>query len=103
MFSIFSTAQKLPKIFTDFFGKCKNFHKKYEEINGKHFNLIYGSKGGKTKNRLFSVFPATESNINGKNLLVSHPGSTVGSFVFPESASISDSLELVQILIDYTI
>jgi len=53
------------------------------------------------KNRLFSVFPATESNINGKNLLVSHPGSTVGSFVVPESASISDSLELIEVLIDY--
>tara|TARA_B100002052_G_scaffold234126_1_gene217262 strand:- start:2068 stop:3033 length:966 start_codon:yes stop_codon:yes gene_type:complete len=54
------------------------------------------------KNTLFCVFPAAELNINGKNLLVSHPGSTVGSFVVPESVSISDSLELVQILIDYT-
>ena len=53
------------------------------------------------KNTLFSVFPATESNINGKNLLVSHPGSTVGSFVVHESISISDSLELIKILIDY--
>ena len=53
------------------------------------------------KNRLFSVFPAAESNINGKNLLVSHPGLTVGSFVVPESVSISDSLELTKILIDY--
>ena len=42
LFSIFSTAQKLPKIFTEFFGKCKIFHKKYEKINGKHFNLLYG-------------------------------------------------------------
>ena len=53
------------------------------------------------KNTLFSVFPAAESNINGKNLLVSHPGLTVGSFVVPESVSISDSLELTKILIDY--
>ena len=45
MFSIFSTAQKLPKIFTIFFGKCKIFHKKYEKINGKHFNLIYDGEG----------------------------------------------------------
>lgn len=53
------------------------------------------------KNTLFSVFPAAELNINGKNLLVSHPGSTVGSFVFQEGISISDSLELVKILINY--
>ena len=53
------------------------------------------------KNTLFSVFPAAELNINGKNFLVSHPGSTVGSFVVLESVSISDSLELINILIDY--
>ena len=53
------------------------------------------------KNTLFSVFPAAESNINGENLLVSHPGLTVGSFIVPESVSISDSLELTKILIDY--
>ena len=53
------------------------------------------------KNRLFSVFPAAELNINAKKLLVSHPGSTVGSFVVLESVSISDSLELIKILIDY--
>ena len=39
--------------------------------------------------------------INGKNLLVSHPGSTVGSFVVQESVSISDSLKLILLLIDY--
>ena len=53
------------------------------------------------KNILFSVFPAAESNINGKNLLVSHPGLTVGSFVVPERISISDSLELIRVLINY--
>ena len=54
------------------------------------------------KNTLFSVFPAAELNINGKNFLVSHPGSTVGSFVVPENVSISDSLELIEMLIGYT-
>ncbi len=53
------------------------------------------------KNTLFSVFPAAELNINGKNLLVSHPGLTVGSFVVHEGVSISDSLGLIKILIDY--
>ncbi|MBA64783.1 MAG: GNAT family N-acetyltransferase [Candidatus Marinimicrobia bacterium] len=55
------------------------------------------------KRTLFSVFPAAELNINGKNLLVSHPGSTVGSFVVPERISFSDSLVLVELLINYSI
>ena len=29
MFSIFSAAQNLPKIFTEIFAEQKNFHKKY--------------------------------------------------------------------------
>ena len=37
MFSIFSTAQKLPKIFTEFFGKCKNFPKKIRKNKRKTF------------------------------------------------------------------
>ena len=37
MFSIFSTAQKLPKIFTEFFGKCKFFHKKLRKNKRKTF------------------------------------------------------------------
>ena len=53
------------------------------------------------KNTLVSVFPAAESNNDGKNLLVSHPGSTVGSFVVTESISINDSFELIELLIDY--
>ena len=53
------------------------------------------------KNTLFSVFPAAESKIEGKKLLVSHPGSTVGSFVVTESISINDSFELIKLLIDY--
>ena len=52
-------------------------------------------------NTLFSVFPAAESKIEGKKLLVSHPGSTVGSFVVTESISINDSFELIKLLIDY--
>ena len=37
LFSIFSTAQKLPKIFTKFFGKCKIFHKKIRKNKRKTF------------------------------------------------------------------
>ena len=33
------------------------------------------------KQKLFSVLPAAELIVDGKRILVSHPGSTVGSFV----------------------
>ncbi len=52
-------------------------------------------------NRLFSVFPAAESIINNKRFLVSHPGSTMGSFVTSETLSISNSMKLVETLIHY--
>ena len=53
------------------------------------------------KGKLFSVFPAAEKKLGNKNFLISHPGSTVGSFVVPESLSIADSLCLVDELINY--
>ena len=52
-------------------------------------------------NSLFSVFPAAELDYNEGKLLVSHPGATVGSFVTPESVSISDSFNLIEALIGY--
>jgi len=52
-------------------------------------------------NRLFSVFPAAESIVNNKRFLVSHPGSTMGSFVTSETLSISNSMKLVETLIHY--
>ena len=42
----------------------------------------------KKKQNLFSVFPAAELIEDGKRILVSHPGSTVGSFVVPENVVI---------------
>jgi len=53
------------------------------------------------KGKLFSVFPAAEKRIDDNNYLVSHPGSSVGSFVVPENLSIADSLGLVECLIIY--
>ena len=53
------------------------------------------------KGKLFSVFPAAEKKIDGSNYLVSHPGSSVGSFVVPENLSIADSLGLVECLMAY--
>lgn len=54
------------------------------------------------KGKLFSVFPAAEKKISNQNSLVSHPGSSIGSFVVPENLSIADSLDLVECLISYT-
>jgi len=52
-------------------------------------------------NSLFSVFPAAELIIKNKKFLVSHPGSTMGSFVTSENLSISNSMKLVETLVHY--
>jgi len=54
-------------------------------------------------NSLFSVFPAAEVIINKKRLLVSHPGSTFGSFVTLENLSISNAMKLVETLVYYAV
>ena len=53
------------------------------------------------KNNLFTVFPAAKVSENGKRLLISHPGTTMGSFVVPENLSIADSISLVKKLVVY--
>ena len=53
------------------------------------------------KQKLYSLFPAVEKKIDNKKYLISHPGSSVGSFVVPESLSILDSLEIVKQLVYY--
>ena len=61
-----------------------------------HSLLVY------KKGKIFSVFPAAEQEIDGKRYLVSHPGSSVGSFVVNENLSIADSIDLVKSLISYS-
>ena len=53
------------------------------------------------KKKLFSVFPAAEQVVKEKKYLISHPGSTVGSFVVPESLSIANAFELSSSLVKY--
>ncbi len=53
------------------------------------------------KGKLFSLFPAVEQIIDGKKILFSHPGATVGSFSLPENLSIADALCLGEQLIKY--
>ena len=55
----------------------------------------------KKKGKLFSVFPAAEKKIGKTTHLVSHPGTSVGSFVVPESLSIADAIALVDCLLTY--
>ena len=54
------------------------------------------------KNSLLSVFPAADIIINDKKMLISHPGSSYGSFVSKEGLSIKDAMEMVSKLIDYS-
>tara|TARA_B100001564_G_scaffold359442_1_gene381263 strand:+ start:2923 stop:3888 length:966 start_codon:yes stop_codon:yes gene_type:complete len=54
------------------------------------------------KNTLLSLFPAAELTINDKKMLVSHPGSSYGSFISKEGLSIKDAMEMVSKLIDYS-
>ena len=53
------------------------------------------------KQNLFSVLPAAELIVDGKRILVSHPGSTVGSFVVPENLSIADAMSMSEALVIY--
>tara|TARA_B100001113_G_scaffold136872_1_gene112367 strand:+ start:600 stop:1568 length:969 start_codon:yes stop_codon:yes gene_type:complete len=70
-----------------------NYHPKSRFLD---HSLIIEKKG-----KLFSVFPAAEQNNNGEKLLVSHPGSSIGSFVLPETLSISNALAIVEELTTY--
>ena len=55
----------------------------------------------KKKQNLFSVLPAAELIVDGNRILVSHPGSTVGSFVVPENLSIADAMSMSEALVTY--
>jgi len=53
------------------------------------------------KDKLFSVFPATEEIVNQEKQLISHAGSSIGSFVTPEHLSIADAMTLTHQLVTY--
>ena len=53
------------------------------------------------KDKPFVIFPAAERDIEGKKFLISHPGTSYGSFVVPENLSFADSYELVISLLKY--
>ena len=53
------------------------------------------------KDKPYVLFPAAEREIEGKRFLVSHPGTSYGSFIVPEDMSFTDSYEIVESLIKY--
>lgn len=52
-------------------------------------------------NQPYILFPAAEKEIDGKRFLVSHPGTSYGSFIVPEDISFADSYDIVELLIEY--
>lgn len=53
------------------------------------------------KEKPLALFPAAERIIDDKKWLISHPGSSYGSFVVPENLSVADALGLVSTLKHY--
>ena len=53
------------------------------------------------KDKPYILFPAADKECDGKRFLVSHPGSSYGSFVTPEDVSFADSYAVVESLIKY--
>ena len=98
----YSESKKL--LWDDFVVNCKKgtlFHLRsflsyHPEGRFKDHSLIVTKK-----EKLFSVFPAAEEIVNNNKYLISHPGASIGSFVSPDILSISDSIELVKLLLSY--
>ena len=94
------------KNWDEFVGQSNNgtiFHtRKFLSYHGtKRFldhSLIFQKKG-----RLIALLPSARVIDGSLNILESHPGASVGSFILPEDLSFSDSLEIVKVLSDYSI
>ena len=53
------------------------------------------------KDKPYILFPAAEREIEGNSFLVSHPGTSYGSFVVPAELPFVDSYKIVESLINY--
>lgn len=51
--------------------------------------------------KIFTLFPAADVELNGERILYSHRGASYGSFVYESSLNIKDAFNLVELLIDY--
>jgi len=53
------------------------------------------------KDKPYILFPAAEREIEGKRFLVSHPGTSYGSFIVPAELPFADSYKIVEALLSY--
>ena len=105
MFEIYRYTDSDQSLWDDFVPNANNgtlFHMRSFLGYHPHDRFLDHSLLVKKKDKLFSVFPAAEQEIDGKRYLVSHPGSSVGSFVVPENLSIADAIDLVKSLMLYS-
>ena len=86
----------VPKTNNGTFFHLRSFLSYHPKGRFKDHSILVRKKG-----KLFSLFPAVEQLVNGKKILISHPGATVGSFTLPKTLSIADASELARKLIEY--
>ena len=73
--------------------KFLNYHPKDRFLD---HSLIFEKKG-----HIISVLPGVIQKKEGEEVLISHPGASVGSFVLPENLSFAETLEIVEKLSEY--
>jgi len=73
----------------------RDFLSYHPEGKFKDASLLFFEKGN-----LIAVFPAAIVSENGKEKVVSHPGSSCGGLIFQYSASLQQVLELLELLIE---
>lgn len=74
----------------------RKFFKYHPDDRFKDHSLVF-MKGGRVR----ALFPAAEVKSDNRKRLVSHPGSSFGSFVVPENLSFKESDELVSQLLSH--
>ena len=73
--------------------KFLGYHPKNRFVD--HSLMVY------KKEKLISVFPASIVIDNNKKFLISHPGSSMGSFVLPVNLSIADGINISKVFVNY--
>ena len=74
----------------------RKFLSYHPEYRFQDHSLVFSSK-----DKMLAVFPAAEKSLDDETWLISHPGSSYGSFVVPENLSFANAYGLVQTLISY--
>jgi len=74
----------------------RDFLSYHAEGKFKDASLLFFEKGA-----LMAVFPAAVISDNGKEKVVSHPGSSCGGLIFHYSATLQQVLEILELLISF--